>query len=242
MRRTNTLIVFLMLMLGQVASAKAETPTRSISVSGTVETKIAPDLIVWRISLADTDKNIREAKARSDEKVKAVVALREKLGVGEGDLETGRVSIRREYERDEQGRRADFKHFVVSRSVTIRQRDLKRFDEFLDALVSSAEMEVGFSFESSRIHEIRAETRLRALQTAKDKAAALAEVAGAKLGRVLTIDEHPPGDRRRDMLSQGISNNSFFSGVPRTVDVATETFVPGAITVKMTMYATFALK
>ncbi len=97
-------------------------------------------------------------------------------------METGHVSIRREYERGQYGYRGAFRHFVVSRSVTVRQRDLERFDEYLDALVSCAEMEVDFSFESSRIHAVRAETRLKAVMAARDKAAAMAGIVGAKLG------------------------------------------------------------
>ena len=237
MVRTVSVVLGSILTLGNVAVAGEEKPIRSISVSGTVETKTAPDRIVWRISLTDTNKNLREAKKTNDEKVKAVVALREKLGIAEGDLETGHVNVRREYERSQHGYRGDFKHFVVTRSVTIRQCDLKRFDEFLDALVSSAEMEVGFSPESSRLHEVRAETRLKALQAARDKAAAMARVVDAKLGPVLTVNEHPPGRR----WSSPASNVAYFHSKP-PVDLATEKFVPGAIDVRVTVYATFALE
>ena len=172
-------------------SAQEEKAVRSISVSGTVVTKTAPDQVVWSISLSDAAKAMRKAKTANDEKVKAVVALRGKLGIGDGDLETGQINIRREYERGQHGSRGAFKHYAVSRGVTIRQRDLKRFDEFLDALVASTEMEVSFAFETSRIHDVRAETRLEALKVARNKAADLAEVVGAKLGRVLTIEEGP---------------------------------------------------
>lgn len=237
MRRNVTVALAILFVLGGGASAREQKPLRIISVSGTVETKVAPDQIVWRISLVDTDKDMRAATARSDEKISSVVALRETLGVDVEDISTGSVSIRREYERDERGGRGDFKHFVVRRSVTIRQRDLKRFDEFLDALVASAEMEVGFNFATSRIHEIRAETRLKALQVAKDKAEAMVQVVGAKLGRVLTIDEHGPENPWQSPLSNAAVTQS-----KPSVDLATEKFVPGAISVQVTVYATFEIE
>jgi hypothetical protein len=53
-------------------------------------------------------------------------------------------------------------------------------------------MEVNFNFESSRARDLRAETRLKALQAAKDKAEAMAKVVGAQLGPVLTINENQP--------------------------------------------------
>ena len=193
MWRIRTAVVGGLFLLGGVAWSAEPAPVRSISVSGTAEMQTAPDQIVWRISLADTDKDLLAAKKRNDEKVKAVIRLREVLGIAEGDLETEHVSVSREYERDQHGYQRAFKHFLVSRSVTIRQRDLKRFDTFLDTLVATAQMEVSFSYESSRIHEIRTETRLKALKVAKDKAAAMAEAVGAKLGRVLTINERSQG-------------------------------------------------
>jgi len=235
MRNIIYTAVGLILLLSTIASAAEESPIRSISVSGTVETKTAPDHIVWRITLTDTDKDMLEAKKRNDEKVKAVVALQKKLDIAEGDIETDNVSVRREYERTTR----EFRHFLVRRSVTIRQRDLKRFDEFLDSLVSSAEMEVSFSFKSTRLQEVRAETRLKALESAKDKATAMAEVVGAKIGRVLTINEHAQVDRWQGPM---LSNSSWVQSRPPTVDLASDKFVPGAITVQMTVYAMFELE
>lgn len=237
MKRNVMVALAIVCGLGAVASAAQPEPLRSISVSGTVETKTAPDLIVWRIVLTDTDKSMRKAKGKNDAKIESVIALRGKLGVGDGDIETGSVRIRRVYENDERGNRGAFRHFAITRSVTIRQRDLKRFDEFLDALVSSADMDVSFSFQTSRLHEIRAETRLRALRVAKEKAEAMAEAVGAELGRVITINENAQGGQR----AVTTSNNKFIQSTP-SVDLATDKFIPGAMSVRVTVYATFELK
>ena len=234
--------VFLMLLFS-VSRTVAQEPTtsRMISVSGTAVAKITPDLIVWHLSLLDTDKDLRTAKQRNDEKIKRIFALRDDLSVSDGDLQTGRVSVRRINKLDPHGNRTDeFQHFEIRRSVSIWQRELKRFDEFLEELVSSADMDASFSWESTKIHEVRADTRLKALRAAKDKAQAMAEVVDAKVGSVIRIDEHPPsGDWRSSMLT----NTAFIhrGGVP-TADVASGTSAPGAIEVKVTVYATFELE
>jgi uncharacterized protein YggE len=235
--RSIALVAGLILLSGTTRARADGKAVRSVSVSGTVETKVAPDQIRWQISLTATDQNLSKAKARSDEQARAVVALRPKLGIEEGDLNTGAVSIGREYDRDERGSRGNFKHFIVTRTVTIRQRDLKRFDEFLSALVESTEMEVYFNFESSRLQEIRGESRLKALQVAKQKAKAMAESLGEKLGRVLTIAEHAPIEGGRSAVSNAVIVQS-----SPPADLATETFVPGAIIVPLTVYVTFELK
>lgn len=102
---------------------------------------------------------------------------------------------------------------------------------------SHAEMEVNFSFESTHVHQVRAETRLKALKMAKDKATAMAESVGAKLGRVLTINE-----RAKDGGWQNPASNSAFIESTPPVDVASDKFVPGAIKVQVTVYATFELE
>ena len=240
MKRKFMMVLAMMFALVLTAAADDENPTPSISVTGTVETKIAPDQIRWSVTLMDTDMDMRTAMARNDERVKKVVALRQQLGVGDEDMDTGTVNIQREYERGPQGERGDFKGYTVRRNVTIRQRDLKRFDEFLDSLVASSDMEMYFNYESSKMEEVRAETRLKALKVARDKAQAMAEVVGSKLGKPLSIDEDMQGGRFTETNAR-LSNYSTVQGMPST-DLSTEKFIPGAINVKMTVYATFALK
>lgn len=65
----------------------------------------------------------------------------------------------------------------------------------------------------------------------------MAEAAGAKLGKVLTINEHSPSEPRFNP----VSNANYAQSTP-PVDVATETFVPGAINVPVTVYVTFELE
>jgi len=230
--------VSLVILLGSVALGQEEEESlRTISVTGTVETRVAPDHIVWSINLRDANPNLKVAKDASDKKVKTIVGLRKKLGIAEGDLETGPVRINREYNRDERGNRTDFKEFVVSRDITIRQRDLKRFDEYLDTLVASADMEVNFSYATSNLYEIRSQTRLDALRVAKEKAAQMADVVGAKLGPAVKIAEDNDRSGWRDFMS----NDTVTRSEP-SIDMATERFVPGAITVKVSVNATFELE
>ena len=235
--RMMAMIVVVFAVGSGALMAEQTPPSRSISVSGTAMMKVAPDQVIWHITLSDFHKDMHRAKQRNDEKVKAVLALRKSLGIGPHDLDTGQLRITREYERGQRGQRGAFKHYRVGRSITIRQNDLKRFDEYLDKLTASSEMEVSFSFESSQIHKLRAETRLKAMVAAKKKAEAMANVVGAKLGQVLVINEHSPS---RSYYSP-MSNVAFTHSDP-PVDAASDRFVPGAINVTMSVHVTFELE
>jgi uncharacterized protein YggE len=245
MNRTVRILLATMLTMGVVASAyAAEEPVRTVSVSGTAVTRTVPDIIAWRVSIEETDKVLVNAKNRSDEKMKSVLKLIQDLDVKPEDVQTGRLSISREYDRDDRGNRKEFKHFKIYRNVEFKQRDLERFDEFLTKLVGAADIEANFNFESSKQHEFRAETRLKALRVAKEKAGSMCEVLGAKLGKVLTIDEHPrTGPDPWGMQAQVFSNVAFFRGGDETeIDVTSGTLAPGAVEIKVTVYATFEIE
>ena len=243
MMRLVSALVGACVAAGVASAAETQRPARTISVSGTVETKIAPDHVLWTIGLSDSDRQLLEAKRKNDLKVEAVLALRKKLGIADGDLETGRLNIQRDYERTPQGNQGAFKGFIISRTITVRQRDLKRFDEFLDAFVASAEMEVGFTLESSKVAEVRAETRLKALQIAKDKAAAMAKVVDAKLGRVLEVREDTTGGGWGPWSAYAnFAGNAFAGPGTPAPDVGSDRFVPGNITLSVTVHATFELE
>jgi len=177
------------------------------------------------VTLADYHKDLEEAKERNDEKYAAVVLLCEDLGIAEGELEIGNVWV------DRIKREGKFKGFTVSRRIKIRQRDLDRFTEFLDRLVSSADMSVCFHYESSSLEEVQFETRLKAMQAAKEKAQALVEVVGEKLGIVLTVSEFPP--------SRGGGGSSCTTAA---LKASTDKFYPEPIKVRAKVYATFALE
>jgi uncharacterized protein YggE len=245
MNCTARILLATMLVVWMMVPAyAAEEPVRTVSVSGTAVTRTVPDIIAWHVSIEETDKVLVDAKNRSDEKMKSVLTLIKGLDVKPEDVQTGRLRINREYDRDERGNRGEFKHFKIYRNVEFKQHDLARFDEFLTRLVGAADIEANFNFESSKQHEFRAETRLKALQVAKEKAESMCRVLDAKLGKVLTIDEHPPAGPDPWGMRQGQfqSNVVYTRGEEPEIDVTSGTLAPGAISIKVTVYATFEIE
>ena len=157
------------------------------------------------------------------------------------DIQTGQLRIRRVFERDSHGHETVFKHFAIAREISIKQRDVSRFDRFLTRFVSNAEVELDFSFDSSRRLELREETRLAAVQAARAKAEAMTEALGARLGEVLTIDEVAS--------SGGLWSGSYHTNFDRPdpasrapADLTGGTFAPGAIEVKISVEISFAIQ
>lgn len=231
-------VALAMAWLPDVASA-AEGPERKISVSGTAVTRVVPDLAVWRLTVTGRDQALETATKKADEQLRAILALREGLGIASDDLQTGYLGIEKEYRRDQHGNRGDFLGFVVTRVVTIRQRDLKRFDEYLTRLVAAADVEVAFSFDTTRREEIRAETRLEACLAAREKAAAMTKVLGAGLGKVLTLEEGREETPWRVPIQNLIAVDT---DGPSPDAVSSGTLVPESIEIRVTVNAAFAIE
>ncbi|MBN2492500.1 MAG: SIMPL domain-containing protein [Planctomycetes bacterium] len=228
----------LTLPVNALPAAEGKEEQRTVAVGGTAVMRIVPDVVVWRITTTDNDKNLVAAKEQSDAKLTAILGLRETLGVKPEDVQTGYLSIKREFEGSTWTSRRTFKHFAVTRSVTIKERDLKRFDEFFTRLVSSGDVEVEVEFESSRHLELRNETRLLAIRAAESKAKAMTEALGAKVGRVLTIEEGEPAWPCEPCELNLVSTAP--GAAPE--DVASGTFAPGSIEVRVSVRVTFAIQ
>jgi uncharacterized protein YggE len=195
--------------------------------------------VVWHINIRRSNKELANAKSECDEGVRKVLALRSELKLTPEDTQTGNLSIQKIYDRDQAGNQTSFRHFQAERSITLRQRDTTRFDTVLTQLVEAADVEVSYSLESSEYHELRAKTRLEAVKAARQKAEAMTELLGGKLGRVLRIAE--PRETWGSS-SFGISNSAFSAPRQAEPDRAQGTFAPGAILVTVSIEVAFEIE
>jgi uncharacterized protein len=216
-----------------------ESLTRTISVTGTAVTNVVPDTVVWHVTTTSLHKDLSRAKADSDKQVKSVIGAVKKLGVSESDLQTGHLDISKEYEHDDYGHRKSFKQYEVTRTITIHQRDIERFDDCLSVLVSSADIEARYTLESSEIHRIRAETRLKSVAIAKKKAEDMAGVLDASLGPVIRLDENPTQQWGSGRMLNASYND--YSVTPADV-TSSSTFAPGSIDIEVSVGAVFELR
>jgi len=218
-----------------VPAALAETE-RSIAVTGTAVVQVVPDYVAWSISIVDTHIELLAAKRQNDGRVAAAMELIKSLGTEPVDVQTSNVSVYKEFNHDEQGRQTTFKHHVVSRIISVKQRDLKRFDEFFDALVDKTQADVNFNWQSSQLPDLRKEARKRAVQIAKEKAEAMLSELGAKLGPVMTVEEE--SGKNPGFIA---TNNSLMAAESKPDDEISGTFAPGAIEVRVSVNVKFGI-
>lgn len=192
----------------------------TVSVTGTAVGWIPNDVVIWTLTMEATDKDILRAKEKSEERVKTLTELFRQKGVLNTDMVVGFTQMK-----DAEGGGG----VTVTRTVTVRQRDLSKFTQTLEALPQAGRMQMKYAVGSSKRAEITRETMNKAVEAAKDKAAAMASVAGAKLGRPLTISEYPPP-------GWNVSPETLIVDVPSTA------FGADTERIMITIYATFELE
>ena len=250
------LVIAVMLMSVPVMSLRAqdavpaETPA-TIAVTGTMVTRVPPDTVVWNINLTSRAAALKEAKTASDLSTEKALAVVKELEVAPADTQTSQLNAQREGGRDFFGNPVD-RGWSVCRSITVTQRDLSRFDAFFTRLVDAADVEVNFHFESSKYHELRKETRIRAVEAAKEKAEAMAKALGVTLGPPVSVTEGASpggmpgfggfGPQMIDPKSNGAITVDWPAAAPEADGAATGTLAPGMTEIRETVSVTFKIQ
>jgi len=211
---------------------------RTVAVSGTAKTKIAPDMVIWNVSVNATHKKLAKAKKQSDTQVQAVLKAARQFKIKDKDMQTGHLNIRKVYEHRKYGDRGSFKHYAIVRSVTLIQRNVKQFDQLFTQLIQNNDIEVNYSLALSNLEEVRANTRLKAVKAAQNKADAMAKELGEKLGWVLKVQEHAEPQH----VYARNANNVVFQSMDDNSSGGGSTFAAGVIEVQISINATFAMR
>ena len=226
------------LLIPSLAWAGSPGETRSIQVTAQATKNVIPDTVVWNVGIHSKHKDLVKAKADSDRQMKDILAVVRGLGVKPADVQTGQLTVHKEYSGyTNRKHERSFKYFVLSREIRIKQRGTKRFDQFFTGLIKDRDMTVSYQLTSSKLAQIRAKTRIKAVTVARDKARAMVGALGAKLGQVLSIEERPENGYR--LLKERAAN--YTSSAPAGQSVA-GTFAPGAISVSVSVGARFEIR
>ncbi len=185
------------LAIGFMASAAlAQTvDTRSIiNVSATGETAIAPDLAYLSLAVMRESPTAREALTANNAAMGEVLAAMKAFGIEDRDLQTSNFSINPVYvypNPDEPQTPPKITGYQVSNGLNVRVRDLAKLGEILDQSVTlGVNSGGGVTFGNDKPEEAIKSARIEAMKEAVDKAKTLVEAAGAKLGKIISVNEN----------------------------------------------------
>src|SRR5439155_18625339 len=129
--RIGTVIGILLCTLTVLADEKSE--NRLITVTGTAEVKVTPDVAELQLGVETREKDLSSAKAENDAAVNAVITSVKKFGIGDKDIQTTGLQIQPNYNDERDGRRLLF--YSVDTEIGVATKDVKRVGELVAAMV-----------------------------------------------------------------------------------------------------------
>lgn len=178
----------------QLALAAEGENLPTISVSGTAEIRVVPDEVQLRLAVETRDPKLDEAVKQNDTRIAAVLKFLKDSGIAAKDVQTDFIEIQPRYHRDDDVQQIVPEFYIVRRNLGVRLRKVAQFDAVLaGALRSGVNYVLGIEFKTTELRKHRDAARQQAIRAAKEKATALAEELGAKVGKPQTIHEQTGG-------------------------------------------------
>jgi uncharacterized protein YggE len=159
---------------------------KKISVSGTAEQEVTPDIIYISISLKEYLKD-NNSKKRVD-----ITDLENQLynAVKQAAIPKDNLTINNLSGYANATEKKKNPEFLASKQYLLKVTDLNKFNAIIAGVdpkgIAYTNVE---SYEYSKIESLRKELKIRALQAAKSKASYLLEALGNKLGNAIDIQE-----------------------------------------------------
>jgi uncharacterized protein YggE len=172
--------------------AAQDDPPRIITVSGTGEATARPDQATVNLGVLSEADTAREALSANNAAMQAVFDQLAEIGIPEENIQTSNFSISPQYPPYRQGSNEPRRiiGYQVSNMVSVRFDDLDDLGPGLDAIVSSGANQLyGISFSIAETDALMTNARVDAVEDARAKADTLAEAAGVRIVRVLSISE-----------------------------------------------------
>jgi uncharacterized protein YggE len=233
--RKSTKIAIIAAVLLDFAPAMAQTEpskaVRTISVSGEAHEQVAPDQAILSVGLVSKDKVLNVAKKANDALADKLVAIAAQFKIPREKIATSNINISPDYNYADNKRQ--FLGYNVTRSLRITIDDISQQEQVLSAVVDAKIDQVnGVEFQLADAQKHEAALRVKAFNNAREKAEALAQAAGGKLGQALVINAGGGGGNR-PVAPMAMMMKSDSSIAPN---------LPGLMNLQESVSVTFALE
>jgi uncharacterized protein YggE len=191
------LIVLVALLIGERAysftqAIKGKKPDNVMSVSGTGKVKAVPDTATISLGVIAQGATAKDAQNAAAEKINKITAFVKGLGVAKEDITTSQTGVNPRY--DYQSGQNKIVGFDSNQTVTVKVRGVDKSSDnvgkiLAGAVDNGANQVYGSQFTIDDPDSLKQDARKDAIAKAKAKAKELADAAGIKLGKVVSIQD-----------------------------------------------------
>lgn len=182
------LLVVGIALSGCVSVAPGAAPlARTISVTGTAELTLTPDIAYISIGVHTEGSDAAEAVTSNNSKAQKITEAIQALGIDPKDILTTNFSVYPSQQYDPNGQITGTL-FMVDNTVYITLRDINKMGEILGGAVAAGANNISnIQFDVADKTAALAEGRKAAIANARSQAEEIAQAAGVSIGNVQTI-------------------------------------------------------
>lgn len=198
------LIVFVALLIGERSysfskAVRGTKPDNTISVSATGKVKSVPDVAIISLGVTSQGATAKVVQDDAATKINKITEYVKSLGVAKEDVTTSQASVNPRY--DYQNGQNKINGFESTQTVTVKVRGVDKSSDTANKILAGAvdngaNQIYGSQFTIDDPESLKQDARKDAIAKAKVKAQELAEAAGIKLGKVVSVQDgegyYPP--------------------------------------------------
>ena len=164
-------------------------PQRSISVSGSGQAYLVPDIAYIYVGVHTELSSASEAVTDNNNKTQKMIQSLQDFGIDPKDIRTTNFSIYPNDKYDPQtGTPTGEKTYMVDNTVYVTVRDLGKLGDLLDTVIAAGANTVNsIQFDVADKNAALKQARADAVKDAKTQAQELADAAGVQLGEIQSI-------------------------------------------------------
>ena len=202
---------------------------RTISVSGSGNVSVTPDIVTLKFLVRTTDWNVSKAVEKNAANTANVLTALNEAGISPSDISTFDYNISQDNSNTYPGQ------YTVRNTIAVIVRNIDITGAVIDAAVKNntgANGLTSFKYEVTDTSSALRQARTLAIQDAQDAASLLAGASGCKVSSVLNISEY-----------QSIYNSNEIMYKAVSADMSEGTQIQeGNITVKSTVNITYQIE
>ncbi len=167
----------------------SEQQRHSIAITGEGKVSAVPDIAKIQLGYSAEKKTVADAQKDNSAKMNAInEKLKKDFGIDQKDIKTVSYNIYPQY--DWSNNKQTLRGYQVSQSLEVKIRAMDQVSKILDVSGQIGLNQIGsLFFEVDDPEKIKQEAREIALEQAKLKAGKLADIAGVKLGKIISFSE-----------------------------------------------------
>lgn len=184
------IIVVALLILGVVATVTLGGESTTVSATGTTNINVKPDFATVYFNVETEGENSSEASNKNSEVVNNAKAALMDLGFNESQISTENYNIRPQYDYS-RDREREISGYIASHALKVKipVENRNNIGEAIDAGANAGARinHINFEIEEDRKSSLKTDAIEQATKDAKEKAKALAEGSGNRLGKLKSL-------------------------------------------------------